>query len=296
MATSSGNNKSSSTTIPVIAGLAIGVALIVLFSFVFNGSGDGSNTFGGSRSVFNFQRAESETLLIVIHDMPTSLEIGAKLQPIIKITGTAAGCRLPPHAEVRDLASNEMVWSSGLTTVFCDPDAGLRSVNIDWTLGRGYVESGVYHLLSNNNAMVAQNIGRYELTIEYAGLKESRVFDVINDAQNDYQEKLVSITKELPIVKEFIQRYEGTVTITTTVHSEPELLSKFQKYNPQSLVYYSIRHELAEDVHKELQLTVVIDNDNKPALTFMQCLGPISVEMPLISPDLWSMADDCVTK
>jgi hypothetical protein len=119
-------------------------------------------------------------------------------------------------------------------------------------------------------------------------------FNVV-DSQNNDQEKLVSITKELPIVKEFFRRY-SEMPIITTVHIEPELLSKFQKYNPQSLVYYSIRHELAEDVHKELQLAVVIDNDNKPALMFMQCLGPISVEIPLISPDLWPMADDCVTK
>jgi hypothetical protein len=177
---SSSSDKSSSSVpiaIPVIVGIAVGIIVVVLFSIIFSSTGAATGSY---RSVFDFQNAQSENLKMDIHGMPKDLQIGAALQPIIKIKGTVTGCAPPPYAEVRDMKSNEAVWNSGLTTVFCYPGAGPRSVTIDWVLGNGYVENGVYHPQPNKNAMVAERTGRYELTIEYAALKESKTFDVIS--------------------------------------------------------------------------------------------------------------------
>jgi hypothetical protein len=184
-----GGDKSSTTIIPVISGLAVGVALVVIFSFVFSSTGNAA----GSKSVFDFQKTRSVNLGMDIRGMPNTVEIGAVLQPAVKIAGTVTGCAPPPYAEVRDIVSNEIVWNSGRTIVFCDPDAGHRSVDIDWTLGSGYVENGVYHPQPNKSAMVAEKTGRYELTIEYAGLKESRTFDVIIDTSQKTTQPVANI-------------------------------------------------------------------------------------------------------
>ncbi len=278
-------------TIPVIAGLAIGVALVILFTFVFNGSGDGNNTSGASRSIFNFQRAEYETLLIDIQDMPNVIEIGTAVQPIIRIAGTVTGCAPPPHAEIRDIASNETVWDSGLTMVLCDPDARPRPVNIAWVFGGEYVENGVSHPRSTR-AMFAEKTGTYELTIEYAGLKESKMFDVVNP---ENQEKLISFARNLPIVNSFLSQYPNATA--SVLDKRSDIPSEFTKFNPTAILQYSVERQLyPQEGNRQLRLTVTFDAKDNPSNTILECRGPISTTVINPMPDLLADVERCIQK
>lgn len=154
--------SNGSALLPVVAGLAVGIALVVLFSSIFS----------SSYSIVNDQNIK-----IRFHSMPGAFEVGSSVQPMIKISGVVTGCASPPYAEIRDTATNQEVWNSGFTLVLCDPDAGTRSVNIDWNIGVSYIENGNYH--KHSNAMRAEKVGKYELTVQYAGVKETRTFEVL---------------------------------------------------------------------------------------------------------------------
>lgn len=99
------------------------------------------------------------------------------VRPIILIDGTVEGCVAPPHAQIRDSATGEIVWDSGISLVLCDPDLGRRTVDIRWEMGFSYMENGVRY--DNTNAMKAERDGTYELKVEYSSAKETRTFEVM---------------------------------------------------------------------------------------------------------------------
>ncbi|HEX7032704.1 MAG TPA: hypothetical protein VF172_06875 [Nitrososphaera sp.] len=149
--------------LPVVAGLLVGIALIGIFSSIFN----------SSQSI----AVSEQNIKIRFLSMPSAFAIGSSVQPMIRISGVVTGCVTPPYAEIRDTANNQVVWDSGFALVLCDPDAGIRSVDIDWHIGASYIENGNYH--ENPNAMVAEKAGIYELTVQYAGVREFRTFEVL---------------------------------------------------------------------------------------------------------------------
>src|SRR5437867_516483 len=164
-----------SLILTVLAALAIGAGFIVLFAFIFdNGSG---NHFP--------QKQESQNVRIEFLMMPKAVEEGAPADFVVRITGTIwSSCVVPPQASIKDLSNNETVWESGTIVVLCvsDPNPTLRQVNIDWYAGRYYVEDGRYQNYSSP-MMVADKVGNYQLTVNYAGVNASKTFDIVEHRQ-----------------------------------------------------------------------------------------------------------------
>lgn len=285
MSAAASSSDKSSTTITVIAGLIVGIALVVIFGFVFSDTGKATYR----KSVFDFQKGQSVNLRMDIPDMPNVVEIGTAVQPIIRIAGTVTGCAPPPHAEIRDIASSKTVWDSGLTTVFCDPDARPGWVNIAWVLGKAYVENGVSHPRSTS-AMIAEKTGTYELTVEYAGLKERKMFDVVNSKN---QEKLLSVAKNLPIVNSFLSQYPNATA--SVLEKRSEISSEFTKFNPSAILQYSVERQLyLQEGERHLQLSIIFDANDAPSNTILECKGPISTTVINSKPDLLADVERCI--
>lgn len=144
---------------------------------------------------------------------------------------------------------------------------------------------------AQGHPIIMNQTGRYELTIEYAGLKESRMFDVI-----DSQERLISAAKNLPIVDAFLSRYPNATT-TSILDHRLETLPEFTKFHPAAILQYSVERQLyPQEGHRQLRLTVTFDANDDPSNTILECRGPISTTVINPKPDLLADVERCIQK
>gem|GEM_PF-6815204 len=106
------------------------------------------------------------------------------------------------------------------------------------------------------------------------------------------QQKVISITKDLSIVKEFLKRYPGA---NTKVNENFTDISK--KDDLKAIVTYSVERDLyPSEGHRALKLTVLVDKNYTVISNGMTCLGPVSSELSRVEPDMWIEAENCITK
>lgn len=148
-----------------MAGLVAGIVLIVILS----------TSFMPDIKIDDQERQQDVRIRFL--SMPGAFATGTAVHPVILIDGTIDGCVAPPHAQILDSATGEVVWDSGISLVLCDPDAGRRTIDIRWEIGFSYMENGERY--DNSHAMKADRDGAYELTVMYAGAKEHRTFEVM---------------------------------------------------------------------------------------------------------------------
>ncbi|MEO9295062.1 MAG: hypothetical protein ABI347_05625 [Nitrososphaera sp.] len=109
------------------------------------------------------------------------------------------------------------------------------------------------------------------------------------------QSNVISFTKGLPIVREFLKRFpNANVTVN-------ENLTGIEKGNNNdlgaSIVTYSVERDLyPSEGHKELRLTIYVSKNYTVISSGMTCLGPVSAELSRTEPDMWIEAEKCIAK
>lgn len=152
---------------PAAAGLAVGAGLVLLFGLAF---GDAIPIFS------DFQKPLSNNVEIIIEIAKDEYQVGESIDFAVSIKGMISGCIAPPHAAISETTTGEVMWDSGFASIVCDPDAGIRPVDIEWRPSSAFVENGIRH--SQHENIVAEKPGTFELIVEYAGIKESWIFVV----------------------------------------------------------------------------------------------------------------------
>lgn len=156
-----GNNA-----VAVVPGLGIGIAFIVVFAFLFSNT---SVTLPEKPSYPSTVRVEG--LSGKVH------HVGAELDILVRIEGTASSCSYPT-AVITNTDTSEILWDSGIRLVVCDPDPDRHPVNIVWLLGESYTENGATSLQNPIQKIIPTKAGNYSLTITYDEIKSTAEFTV----------------------------------------------------------------------------------------------------------------------
>lgn len=149
------------TTVPVTAGLAAGIALVVLFGLVFSPSLSARKTGITEISV----------------EAPPKPRVGQALDITVRVTGTTLSC-VYPHVSVTNANTSEVIWDSGNTIRLCDPDPEQRSrpVDINWALGGRSVDNENQGI--GQGPVIVREAGLYKISAEFGTLKTSRTIEV----------------------------------------------------------------------------------------------------------------------
>lgn len=147
--------------VPVVAGLAAGIALVVLFGLFF------SSTLA--------LPAEKSRVSI---EVPPDPRVGQALDINVRTSYRTFSCAYP-HVAILNANTSEVVWDSGTTLMVCDPGMARegRQANTSWALGGRYVDSENQDL--GTSPVVIKEAGPYTISAEFDGLKTTRTIEVL---------------------------------------------------------------------------------------------------------------------
>jgi hypothetical protein len=124
--------------IPIIAGLASGIALVALFDLLVTPSG--TNVFV-PEDRYGFQ--------VSVYGVKNTYEAGEKIDFVMRIKGFGDTCASPNFA-IRNVDTLEVIWYSKSVISVCDPTPKLVDVSLnqeDLSMGRAPLfinETGTY--------------------------------------------------------------------------------------------------------------------------------------------------------
>lgn len=112
------------------------------------------------------------------------------------------------------------------------------------------------------------------------------------------QSNIVSFTKHLPIVREFLKRFpDANITIVNANNMTEEIGKKYNNDLGEFIVKYSVERDLYQNEgHRELRLTIYVSKNYTIISSGMSCLGPVSSELSRTEPDMWIEAEKCIAK
>ncbi|MGI0018984.1 MAG: hypothetical protein ACREAY_00780 [Nitrososphaera sp.] len=179
------------STVPVIAGLAVGIAFVVLFASFFN-------------SATPIVQREFHADLS-IEGLKDRYSVGEKIDFAIRATGYGAICGYPDF-KVIDLGRNEEIIFTpkrGITLHLCDLDP--HNFDRTWKLSELGVASPI----------TIDKVGRYKIVVHFGTAGEDEGYFIVDDTVG----RAVGKTRNLDEVRAFLTHYpnaDATAYFVTT--------------------------------------------------------------------------------
>lgn len=139
---------------PVISGLAVGVAFIILLSFSFN--------------TVDSELMKGRHLDVSVEGLKDRYAIGDTIDFVVKARGVDILCGYPSAKIVDADTGKERYLINLFSIILCDP--GVRNVNEVWTLEE----------MGAANPITMDKIGNYKIFVHYDGRIIEKEFDVIS--------------------------------------------------------------------------------------------------------------------
>ncbi len=231
-------------SVPVIAGLAVGIAVVVLFALLF----------GGANSIAQ----RKFPIDISIDGLNDRYSVAESIDFTIRATGYGIMCGYP-NVKIIDLdRGGEIILSlpEGVILVLCDPDANNNSDDRTWTLAE----------LGATSPVTINKVGHYKIIADFDSKATEKYFIVDNTVK-----QVIDATKDLEEVKAFLAYYpnaSSTVYFVTTCADEScETLVRVP-----SIIEYSYE-ERVDDDSKIALLRVSMEQEweGKPVFFQVSC-------------------------
>lgn len=158
---------SSNSTVPVVAGLVVGIAFVVMFAFLF------------SNTKVIFPEKPSYPANVVVEGLTKQYHVGEELDIMISAQGVVHKCSYP-RAIITNTDTSEVLWDSGIQIILCvvDPENVRHPVEIEWILGDTYMENGRTSLLNLVDGIVPMKAGNYSLVFTYDEIESTTEFTI----------------------------------------------------------------------------------------------------------------------
>ena len=260
------------TRSPVIAGLAVGIGLVVLFALY-------SPIYGyQTNSGFSYQRAAKDadyTPLLQLHiaGLRDSYIVGESID--FSVTQTAGGdCALPDLVMIKDLQNNAIVkeWNG---TEESTKMLGCRIYTNPATAGMTWSSRW-----DEANPIIINQPGTYSVVAKHLFKTVHKEFKVAATSGSDTSAEaatyFTSLAKNMDVVKALLEKYpDANSTVTANYYSKQ--FQEFQKYHPSAIVQYSVTgtnpdHSSREE--RQLLVTIIFDKYNHLndyPVTIVQC-------------------------
>ena len=155
---------SNGTSIPVIAGLAVGIALVLTFAFIFNSTGNTQQILGQRRHGY---------MNISIQGLKTVYHVGENITFTEQITGYDSDCNGYPDINIEAIDHSHTIFTTydrNMGIGCGDPDGNMpHMINLEYQSEKFF-----------SSPIVADKAGKYILTATYAHVKVEKEFTVVN--------------------------------------------------------------------------------------------------------------------
>jgi hypothetical protein len=264
---------------PVIAGLALGIALLVLFAIVPIPQ---YPLFSDNISYQRQQRADYTPLLkLQIMGLRDSYKVGEGIDFAVRQTA-GGSCVAPELIIIKDLETGTIVkeWNGTKQSAMllgCPFESNPATSGMTWST-RGFEENPILFNKTGSYAVIAKHLFK-------TAQKQFTVIAISDGEKHDTSPetiaRLSSIAENMHIVKALLDKYPSANS-TVTANYNSMLFQEFQKFQPHAIVQYYVgetaQHEAIDASNKgggrQLLITIIFDRYyeyNTALLTIVQC-------------------------
>ena len=264
------NDGNGGVKSPVIAGLAVGIGLIVLFA-LYSPIYEYQNSSGFFPTYLRAAKDADYTPLLQLRiaGLRDSYIVGESID--FSVTQTAGGdCAFPDLVMIKDLQNNMIVkeWNGTEESakflgcrIYGNPAMSGMTWSSKW---------------DEANPIIINQTGTYSVVAKHLFKTVHKEFRVAaNDNGSDTSVEaatyFTSLAKNMDAVKALLEKYpDANSTVTANYYSKQ--FQEFQKYHPDGIVQYSA----STKEERQLLVTVIFDRYNDPnnlPITIVQCTG-----------------------